>query len=115
MNTTATVPIGQHWTGPGQPVKTSFATAAQVNQRLARFAVADIETHLVPFLAAATAELALGAGIAWRFSSDDPAVALLRMIAKVAINSPSIGGPHTTRLLEELDRLSHPGSRAVAG
>ena len=104
MSCAATEPIDQYWTTgrAGRPAETSFATATQVNQRLARFEVADIEPHLVPFLSAATAELALGAGIAWRLSSDDPAVALLRMIAKVAIKSPNVGGPHTTRLFEQL-------------
>lgn len=104
MHTTATEPIDPHWTTDrfGGRAETPFATARQVNERLARLEVADIESHLVPFLAAATAELALGAGIAWRLSSDDPAVALLRMIAKVAIRSPDVGGPHTTRLFEQL-------------
>lgn len=104
MSPTTTEPILQHWTPdqPGHASETSFATATQVNERLASFEVADIETHLVPFLAAATAELALEAGIAWRLSTDDPPVALLRMIAKVAITSPNVGGPHTTRLFEQL-------------
>ena len=104
MSWTTTEPIDRHWTTgwSSDPAATSFATATQVNQRLALIEAADIETHLVPFLAAATAELALGAGIAWRLSSDDPAVALLRMIAKVAIRSPNVGGPHTTRLFEQL-------------
>ena len=102
MNPTATEPIDLHWTSPGHQAGTSYATAVQVNQRLARFEVADIETHLLPFLAAATAELALEAGIAWRLSSDDPAVALLRMIAKIAIKRPNVGGSHTTRLFEQL-------------
>lgn len=73
-----------------------------MNQRLALLEVTDIEPHLVPFLAAATAELAPEAGIAWRLSNDDPAVALVRMIAKIAITSPDVGGPHTTHLLEQL-------------
>ena len=104
MNPTATEPIDRHWTTDrfGRRAETPFATATQVSQRLARVEVADIESHLVPLLAAATAELALGAGIAWRLASDDPPVALLRMIAKVAIRSPDVGGPHTTRLFEQL-------------
>lgn len=101
----ATEPMDQRCTIDllGHPAESSFATAWRVNERLARFEVAAIESDLVPFLAAAAAELAFGAGIAWRLSTDDPAVALLRLIAKVAITSPDIGGPHTTRLFEQLD------------
>lgn len=104
MGTQSTEPIVRDWT-PEQfdhLATPSFATAAQVNERLARLEVSDVGAHLVPFLAAATAEVALGADIAWRLSTDDPAVALVRMIAKVAINSPDVGGPHTARLHEQL-------------
>lgn len=75
------------------------ATAADVSARLARLEVADIDPAWLPFLAAAAAELASVAGISWRFSTDDPAVALLRLIAKATIACPDASGPHTGRLL----------------
>ena len=64
--------------------------------------VADIDPALLPFLAAAAAELASVAGIPWRFSTDDPAVALLRLIARATIVRPDASGPHTGRLLAQL-------------
>jgi hypothetical protein len=79
-------------------------TAADVNRCLARIEIADIGATLVPYLAAAAAELALMADVPWRFSVDDPPVALLRMIAKVAIMQPHTGGPHTARLFDQLIR-----------
>jgi len=77
-------------------------TAAAVNSLLACVEVADLRPALVPYLAAAAAELALVAGIAWRFSDDDAPVALLRMIAKVSIRAPGANGPHTLRLFDQL-------------
>ncbi len=65
-------------------------------------AVVDIDAALTPYLAAAAAEMALGAAIPWPFSADDAPVALLRLIAKAALASPEAGGPHTDRLLSEL-------------
>jgi hypothetical protein len=78
------------------------ATAAEVSARLAQLEVTDIDAAWLPFLAAAAAELASVAGISWRFSSDDPAVALLRLIAKATIACPEASGPHTGRLLAQL-------------
>lgn len=103
MITTTTEPISEHWTTDGRnPTGDSQATAAAVNERLARIEVADIGAQLVPYLAAAAAELAFLAGISWRFSADDPAVALLRLIARVTMQQPQAGGPHTARLLDQL-------------
>jgi hypothetical protein len=96
-------PIPQHWT-PLEPAaaRGAVATAAAVNRRLGQLEVDDIEPALVPYLAAAAAELALVAGIPWRFGVDDPPVALLRMIAKVGSRRPDAGGAHTTRLFDRL-------------
>ncbi len=103
MIDTATEPIGQHWTPEGLEAAVSPpSTAAQANERLARIEVSEVSTRLVPYLAAAAAELALLAGVPWKFSADDPPVALLRMIAKAAMIRPHVGGPHTTRLYEAL-------------
>ncbi|MGB3734768.1 MAG: hypothetical protein WA964_07420 [Ilumatobacter sp.] len=108
MTQTATDPIAGHWTTEGlgltdRPVATRpLATAADVNARLARTEVADLDERLVPYLAAAAAELALITAVPWRFSADDPPVALLRMIAKVTMRHPDVGGPHTARLLDQL-------------
>lgn len=99
MTTNLKEPIAPHWTTSAlgsTPAPT--ATAAEVNHLLAAIEVADIEPSLVPYLAAAAAELALVADVPWRFSVDDPPVALLRMIAKVAIRQPAATGAHTTRL-----------------
>ena len=62
----------------------------------------DFDPAWLPLLAAAAAEIASAAGISWRFSSDDSAVALLRLIAKVTITVPGASGPHTGRLLTKL-------------
>jgi len=97
MILTRTDPIAEHWT-----IEAPTATAIDVNRRLALLEVADIEAHLVPYLAAAAAELASIAAVPWRFAGDDAPVALLRMIAKVTIRHPDVGGPHTARLLEQL-------------
>ncbi len=98
-----TEPITQHWTTDERsPTRDTQATAAAVNERLAQFEVADIGAQLVPYLAAAAAELAFLAGVSWRFGTDDPPVALLRMIAKVTMRQPHAGGPHTARLLDQL-------------
>lgn len=105
MSRTATEPIQAHWNTDGFDLAAgppSTATATEVNERLARIEVADLGAHIVPYLAAATAELALLAGKPWRLSADDPPVALLRMIAKVTMRQPHLGGPHTARLLEQL-------------
>ena len=71
---------------------------------LARFEVRDLGPALVPFLAAAAAELALVAGIPWKFTVDDAPVAMLRAIAKVAGIGPESSGPHTGRLSTQLRR-----------
>lgn len=98
-----TEPIPQHWTTTSSiAADPSSATASDVSSRLAQMRVADIDADVVPFLAAAAAELALVSGTSWRFSADDPPVALLRLIAKVTIRHPEAGGPHTARLLERL-------------
>lgn len=106
MTTATTEPIERHWIpegldGPNEP-SASASTAEAVNSHLARMEVADIGPQLVPYLAAAAAELALLAGIPWRFGADDPPVALLRLIAKVTLRDPRAGGPHTARLLDLL-------------
>lgn len=54
-------------------------------------------------MAAAAAELALLAGIPWRFGADDPPIALLRMIARASLVAPDAGGPHCDRLADELE------------
>jgi hypothetical protein len=96
-------PILQHWTTPEPAtVPGVVTTAAEVNRRLGQLEIDDIEPDLVPYLAAAAAELALVAGIPWRFGVDDPPVALLRMIAKVGIRHADAGGAHTTRLFDRL-------------
>lgn len=106
MSTTRTDPITTDWptieydeTGKAA---TATATATDVSARLARLEVADIDPAVLPFLAAAAAELASVAGIRWRFSPDDPAVALLRLIAKATIACPDARGPHAGRLLAVL-------------
>lgn len=99
MTTTRTDPIRTDW--PDLDARTT-TTATDVSARLARMEVDDIDPESLPFLAAAAAELASVAGIPWRFSTDDPAVALLRVIARATIASPNASGPHTARLLDHL-------------
>lgn len=88
------------WSTVDVPGATS--TAAAVSVRLARLEVDEIRPEWVPFLAASVAELASAAGIPWRFATDDPVVALLRLLAKVTIICPEASGPHTDRLLAQL-------------
>jgi hypothetical protein len=101
MTRTETDPILADWSIIDEHDRMT-ATAADVTARLARLDVADIDPEWMPFLAAAAAELASVAGIPWRFSDDDPAVALLRLIAKATIRCPDASGPHTARLLTRL-------------
>jgi hypothetical protein len=98
---TTTAPIPSDWPTIDAAAGTT-ATAADVTARLARLDVAEIEPSWLPLLAAAAAELASVAGISWRFSTDDPAVALLRLIAKITLICPGASGTHTARLLAEL-------------
>lgn len=110
MSRITTEPITPEWTSFGtEEAIDPTSTAAAVNARLAQFDIADIDAGLVPYLAAAAAELALVAGIAWPFSADDPAVALLRIIAKVTMRRPDAGGPHTARLHEQLVGANRAG------
>ena len=103
MTPTTTEPIHQDWTPSGLELTSDpMATAAEVNAGLARIEVADIDPQIVPFLAAAAAELAFLAGIPWRFSADDAPVALLRLIAKATMLHPNASGPHTARLVDQL-------------
>jgi hypothetical protein len=103
MTITSTEPIQQHWIDARARHATSrTATAADVTRRLAAIDVCDIDDALAPLLAAAAAEVALGTGIPWRYRSDDPPVASLRLIANVAVRNPDAGGPHTARLLDRL-------------
>lgn len=88
------------------------ATVTDLSQLLARFEVADLDPELVPWLAAAAAELAQASGTPWRASGDDPPVALLRLVARVGIRHPCAGGPHTTRLVELL-RTAQTGTGTV--
>ena len=100
MIPTTTDPMHLDWSiVDEQTAATATATATDVSARLARLEVSDIDPAWLPFLAAAAAELALVAGISWRFSTDDPAVALLRLVAKATIACPDASGPHTSRLL----------------
>jgi hypothetical protein len=106
MNLVATEPIRQHWTlaGPsgGPSGREGRATVADVTRRLALLDVPAVDATLAPLLAAAAGEVAVATGIAWCHRNDDPPVALLRLIAKVAIRNPTAGGPHTDRLSDEL-------------
>jgi hypothetical protein len=96
-----TDPIGSDWTTIHTEAEVT-ATAAELSARLGRLEVADIDPAWLPLLAAAAAELASIAGIPWRFSTDDPAVALLRLIARATIACPGGSGPHTGRLFAQL-------------
>jgi|GEM_PF-2619420 len=109
MTITKPRPISSNWTTSHRTDKT--ATAAEVNEVLAQHDVADIAGDLVPYLAAAAAELALLAEIPWRFSVDDPAVTFLRLIAKVAIAKPNTGSEHTSRLRDVM--LEHGSPRST--
>ncbi len=105
MNVIHREPIAPNWISSHSGQQKGHATARDINQMLSQLRIAEIEDQLVPFLAAAAAELALGVDIKWRFSPDDPTVALLRLIAKVSLKNPDAGGPHTDRLLQKLSQL----------
>lgn len=103
MDLLHTEPIEPNWISEDpEQVPATHASARDVNQMLGQLDIGDIDDRLVPFLAAAAAELAFGAEIGWRFSADDAPVALLRLIAKVGVKDPHVGGPHTDRLLSQL-------------
>lgn len=102
MAVTGTDPIHLDWSAIEDHVHVPTATAAQVAVRLARLDIAEIDPAWMPLLAAAAAELASVAGISWCFSTDDPAVALLRLLGKISVTCPGASGPHTARLLTQL-------------
>jgi len=81
------------------------ASARDVVTILATFAVAELPEHVVPYLAAATAEAAFVAGVRWRFSTDTAPVALLRMLSRAALANPTATGPHLQRLYEQLEQF----------
>lgn len=78
------------------------ASAADVTALLALVEVVDLDPTVVEALTDAAAELAAHAGIPWLRRTDDPPVALVRMITKVAIRCPMAGGPHTALLHDRL-------------
>jgi hypothetical protein len=108
MTSTRTDPIPLDWSTIDETVFLAtadadpLATASDVSHRLALLEIGDIRPEWVPLLAASAAELASAAGLSWRFSTDDPVVALLRLIAKVTMVCPGASGPHTVRLLAQL-------------
>jgi hypothetical protein len=91
------------WTTAG-PVDTATAqvSAADVTALLARIEVGDLDHTLAAPLAIAAAELAALVGTAWRPCTDDPPVATVRLIARIAARAPEVGGPHTAHLHERL-------------
>lgn len=103
MTDLRTEPIPNHWIEVQPPaVEGRSATAADVTRHLALIGVNDIDLTLLPLLAAAAAELAPMAGITWPSGGDDPPIALVRLITKVAVRNPNAGGRHTARLLDRL-------------
>lgn len=103
MPVTNVEPIHDHWsTVEPWMVETPLATAADVVGRLGLLDIADLGSEMIGPLAAAAEEIAHAAGIPWHRASDDPPVALLRLITMAAIRNPSASGPHTALLLERL-------------
>jgi hypothetical protein len=99
----ATEPIQDHWTADdSRVVAVPTATASDVSRQLGLLDIDDLDDRILEFLSAAAAELAHATGIAWRQSNNDPPVALLRLVAKVAIRNPTASGRHTARLFEQL-------------
>jgi len=84
-----------------------IASSREVVAILATVEVADLPERVIPYLAAATAEAAFVAGVRWRFVADTAPVALLRMLSRAALRTPTATGPHLQRLFEELDRLGY--------
>ena len=99
MDVTLQDPILQEWTTLDDA---PTVTAPELCGLLAHRSTDEL-TALAPAMAAAAAELALLGDVPWRFSADDPPVALLRMISRVALLAPDVGGPHCARLAEALD------------
>ena len=91
-------PISAEWTTDDPP---SATNARLLCEQLVPLSNEQL-VAVLPAMAAAAAELALVAGVPWRFSLDDPPVALLRLIARIAIRAPDAGGPHTARLAAQL-------------
>jgi len=103
MTPTLTEPILEHWTldetADGAVNRAvDGVTAADLARRLATIEVANLDPPIVPYLAAAAAELAIASGTPWRSTPDALPIALLRMIAKIGIVDPTASGPHTARL-----------------
>lgn len=111
MNQTETRPIDENWTTIA--ASEEFLVAKDVNVRLAEFSVSNLSDELVPYLAAAAAELDQITAVAAHSPGGEGPVALLRRIARAAITQPHAGGPHTNRLGEQLDQLR--GLRDLAG
>ena len=106
MTVIAKDPIHLKWTSSTSP---KGVTASHVVHELGAYKVDQLPGNLLPYLAAATVEIASAAGIAWRFSADDAVVALLRMMSRGALAEPDASGPHTQRLHEQLEELRESG------
>lgn len=98
-----TDPIQDDWIiVESEDARKRAATAAEMARHLGMLDMDDLDATLLPLVAAAATEVASLTGIPWRHDSDDPPVALLRLIAKVAVQNPTAGGPHTAHLLDRL-------------
>jgi hypothetical protein len=68
---------------------------------LARLEMNDMRRHHVE-LVAATADLARAARLDWPWTHDDPTVAVLRALSKIALLAPEATSPRATALRQQL-------------
>ena len=73
------------------------ATARALCEALAPLELDELREHHLT-LAMAVAELSQSAGRAWPWGPDDPTVALLRAVAKLALDAPQATSQHAARL-----------------
>jgi hypothetical protein len=77
------------------------ASAQHLLANLARVELDDLRHHHVE-LVAATADLARAARLDWPWTQDDPTVAVLRALSKIAIIAPGATSPRAAALGRQL-------------
>jgi len=101
MSTIHQEPIGSNWTTT-EPFQTDEpSTARQLALAIGPLDLDTIRNHHLE-LTLAVSELASNAGKPWPWTADDPTVALVRALARLAVLAPDTRADAAGRLVERL-------------